>query len=417
MKYGLLGEKLTHSFSKSIHEMLSEYEYEIKEVSESELDEFLREKSFSGVNVTIPYKQTVIPYLDEISESAKKIGAVNTIINRNGKLCGYNTDYLGLKALVEKNKIDVSGKTVLILGTGGTAKTATQVFEDLGAEKIVKVSRKAKANAVDYETAYSEYNGSQIIVNTTPAGMYPNTEGIGVDVSKFNSLKAVLDVVYNPLRTNLVIEAQSRGIIADAGLYMLVAQAVYASELFLNIKYENGLIDKVFNAVISSKENIVLSGMPGSGKTTVGKILADLMKKKFADTDEIITKEENMEITDIFAKKGEQYFRNKESEVIKRYSQKADNLILSIGGGAVLRDENVRALKRNSKIYFLNRPLEEIIPTADRPLAKSKEDLQKRFRERYPRYVESADAEIKVDGTPCEVAEKIRKDYCHENKD
>lgn len=413
MKYGLIGEKLPHSFSGIIHGKIADYDYELKELKKSELEAFLLAKDFRAINVTIPYKQEVIKYLDEISTSAEKIGAVNTVVNKNGKLTGYNTDFLGLKSLIKKNGVSLKGKTVLILGSGGTSLTALAVCEDMGASKVLRVSRTKKENCITYSDL-PEYYQADVIINTTPVGMYPDTDSSLLDLSPFKNLEAVFDVIYNPLRTELVLQAEELGIKAEGGLYMLVAQAVYASEYFLDKKYDESIIEKVYYSLFSERENIVLSGMPGSGKSTVGKILASALNKAFIDTDEEIIKSQKIAISAIFEQHGEEYFRDLESAVIKEISKDATGSVIALGGGAVLRKENVNNLKKNGKIYFLNRPIEDIIPTSDRPLATNRQALEKRYNERYGTYINTCDKEIKVDGTAETVAEIIRKDCCYE---
>ncbi len=394
MKYGLIGEKLGHSFSKTVHEKIADYSYEIKEIAKEDLASFIKAKDFSGINVTIPYKSDVIPYLDYIDENAKIIGAVNTIVNKNGVLYGYNTDFGGMKMLIEKCGFDYKNKTVLIAGTGGTSKTAEAVSSFLGAKEIVKVSRTGKIN---YDNVYSLYNGADYIINTTPLGMYPNCDSCPLDVSKFKNLKGVVDAVYNPLKTRICQEAEKSGIKSVTGLYMLVSQAVLACELFLgkelNVKES---ANRIFNEIADEKENVVLIGMPGCGKTTIGTELAEEMGKKFIDSD-VIIKERYGDITEIFETKGEEYFRNIEEEVIKEISQMT-GMIIATGGGVVLRENNIRRLKQNGKVIFLDRPLEDIMPTADRPLSKDRESLEKRYNERYDIYVRSADEKIIVDG-------------------
>ena len=413
MKYGLIGEKLPHSFSKIIHAKIADYDYELKELKKSELEEFMLAKDFCAVNVTIPYKKEVMKYLDNISPSAKKIGAVNTVVNKNGELFGYNTDYLGLKALIERKSVDLKGKTVLILGSGGTSLTALSVCEDMGAKEVFRVSRSKKENCITYSDI-TDYSNADVIINTTPVGMYPDTDKTPLDISSFKKLEAVFDVIYNPLRTNLVLGAQNTGVKAEGGLYMLVAQAVYASEYFLDKKYDEKLIDKIYSSLLCERENIVLSGMPGSGKSTVGKMLANALNKAFIDTDEEIEKSEKLAISAIFEQHGEGYFRDLESEVIKRLSLTANGSVIALGGGAVLRKENVSELKKNGRIYFLDRSLNDILPTSDRPLANSRQALEKRFNERYQIYTDTCDKQIKVDDTAEKIAERIRKDYCYE---
>ncbi len=415
MKYGLIGEKLPHSFSAIIHGKIADYDYELKELKRSELKEFMLARNFRAVNVTIPYKQEVIKYLDDISLSAEKIGAVNTVVNKNGKLKGFNTDYLGLKSLIEKNGVSLKGKTVLILGSGGTSLTAAAVCEDMGAGIIKRVSRTEKEGLITYGDLPDFYT-AEIIINTTPVGMYPDIDYSPLDLSPFKNLEAVFDVIYNPLRTELVLQAKELGVKAEGGLYMLVAQAVYASEYFLDKRYDKSIIDKVYYKLLAERENIVLSGMPGSGKSTVGKILADDLDKAFVDTDEEIEKSRGIGISAIFENHGEAYFRNLESEVIKEISRNASGSVISLGGGAVLKSENVKRLKKNGRIYFLNRSLEDILPTSDRPLASDRQALEKRYNERIETYISTCDKEIKVDASAEGVAEKIRKDCCYENE-
>ena len=406
MRYGLLGEKLGHSFSKEIHEKLGLYKYDIIELSPAELDRFMREKDFAGVNVTIPYKQTVIPYLDEISERAEKIGAVNTIVNRGGRLFGDNTDFGGMEALIRKTGLDLRGKTVLIAGTGGTSKTARAVAESFGADRVIRMSRTGKEDAVSYEEACRNYPGAQILFNTTPAGMFPHPEGMVVDLALLPGLEGVIDVVYNPLTTRLVREARERGIIAENGLYMLVAQAVLAAEDFTGMHFGQDRTDSIFEEIVFEKRSIVLTGMPSSGKSTIGRILSEMLGRELIDTDAEIVKKAGMPITEIFAVKGEKAFRDLESETIAELSGSGGKII-STGGGAVLRQQNVDLLKTNGTVIFLDRPLEALLPSDDRPLADDEEKIRRLYSERYPVYVSAADAVLKVEGTPEQTAEKL----------
>ena len=408
MEYGLIGEKLPHSFSKEIHEKLAGYDYQLKELTPAQLPGFLKERAFKGINVTIPYKQTVIPYLDEIDPKAAAIGAVNTIVNRDGRLCGYNTDYDGMVALVRHAGLSLEGKTVLILGTGGTSKTAMAVAKDLGASDIRRVSRSGKEGAISYEEA--QRLPVQILINTTPSGMYPNPDGQPMDLSRFGWLEGVLDAVYNPLRTRLVLQARDNGARAQSGLYMLVSQAAVACEHFLGEKLPAGALQTVYRAIHGEKQNIVLTGMPGSGKSTVGRILAREMGREFVDTDTEIIRLAKKPISDIFAQRGEAYFRDLESQVIAQLAQRT-GLVIATGGGAILRAENVRRLRQNGRIYFLDRPVEDIVPTDDRPLSRDREALEKRYAERYPRYVTAADTRIPVNGSADTVAKAIREEF------
>lgn len=408
MKYGLIGEKLGHSFSKEVHNKLFDYDYELKEIPQNELDLFLKQRAFKAINVTIPYKEKVIPYLDFISDIAKKIGAVNTVVNKNGKLYGYNTDFWGLKSLIQKSGISLKDKKVLILGSGGTSKTAFAVTNSLGAKEVLQISRNKKDGFITYEDIYINHTDAQILINTTPCGMYPNIDVSPLDISAFERLEGLVDAIYNPLRSKLVCDAQKRGIKAVGGLYMLISQAVFAAEKFLDTNIEPQKTDAVYKSILNQKQNIVLVGMPGSGKTTVGKLLAKKLQLEFLDTDDLIT-EKYGNITDIFKTKGEAVFRNYETEVIKQLSAVAGKVIAT-GGGAVLRPQNTDLLKRNGRIYFLDRPLESICATPDRPLSSNREDLEKRFNERYDIYRNCADKHIISNGTEVDTVNAVLED-------
>ena len=404
-KYGCIGKKLTHSFSKEIHSRLADYEYELIELNENELEDFIKGKDFSAINVTIPYKQTVIPYLDSLSDVAKHIGAVNTIVNRNGKLYGYNTDYYGMKALIERIGIDLKNKKVLILGTGGTSKTARVLTEDMGASEIITVSRTKSENHITYDEAINEHSDAEIIINTTPSGMYPDCDSQPIDISFFNNLEGVVDAVYNPLRTSLILNAKVKGIKAEGGLYMLVMQAVVAVEKFLDAEIPKAVADNVYESVFASKENIVLTGMPGSGKSTVGKLL-NIDGFSFVDTDEEIEKLCGCTIKELISSKGEKFFRDFETKVIKDVSSKGSQII-STGGGVVLREENVHYLKRNGKLFFINADFERLCPTDNRPLSDTKEKLRKLYDERIDIYKFTADVIVPDMTTPEEEAQFI----------
>ena len=406
MQYGLIGEKLGHSFSREIHEKLNRYEYILKELAPGEVDAFLREKDFAGINVTIPYKQTVIPYLDEITDRAEAIGAVNTIVNRNGKLLGDNTDFGGMEALIRRMGLDLKGKKVLIAGTGGTSKTAKAVADGYGAAEIHKLSRSEKEGCISYEEAYREHADAQILINTTPAGMYPATDGMAVDPGKLPCLEGVVDVVYNPLTTRLVRTAREKGIPAENGLYMLVAQAVLAAEIFTGESFGNDCIESIYRETVFEKRNVVLTGMPSSGKTTLGRLLAKKLGRELVDTDEKIVERAGMPVTEIFRLKGEQAFRDMESEILKEISRSGGKIVAT-GGGAILRSENVDVLKSNGTVVFLDRDPGQLQPTDDRPLADDGGKIRRLYSERYPKYMAAADLRIVIRGTPENTAEEL----------
>ncbi|MBR5779740.1 MAG: shikimate dehydrogenase [Clostridia bacterium] len=391
-KYGCIGKKLTHSFSKEIHNELADYDYELIELSEEEIQPFFESRDFNAVNVTIPYKQTVIPFLDSVSDVAKRIGAVNTVVNKNGVLFGYNTDYYGMKALIERLGIDLRGKKVLVLGTGGTSKTACAVAADMGACEVLVVSRSKNGDYVTYDEAVTLHNDASVIINTTPVGMYPECEAKPIDIESFDSLCGVVDAIYNPLCTNLVLDAKAKGIKAAGGLYMLVMQAVVAVERFLDTAIAKEVADKVYEDILNAKENIVLTGMPGSGKSTVGRLIG-INGYTFIDTDEEIEKRCRCTIGELIANKGEKYFRDIETEVIRDISA-LNGCVISTGGGAVLREENIRNLKRNGKIYFIDAEPSRLIATCDRPLSDTKEKLEKLYAERIGIYRSSADVTV-----------------------
>ena len=424
MTYGLIGEHLPHSYSKEIHERIADYEYKLCELTPEEVAPFMEAADFSAINVTIPYKQTVMPYLYAINETAKRIGAVNTIVKREGLLYGYNPDFFGLTALLRHADISLVGRKVLILGTGGTAKTARAVAEAEGARAILTVTRRDTPGCISYADATRLHADAEIIFNTTPCGMHPYPDGSAdiagtpIDISRFPALCGVIDAVYNPLRTNLVMDCRTRGIPAEGGLYMLVAQAVLASRLFCGeppeIADDPALLaeaERVFAEVRAEKENIILTGMPGSGKSVVGELLAELTHRPFIDLDAEIVKATGKPIPTIFTEVGEGGFRLLEVETVRRITGNARGAIIATGGGAILRDDNVRALARCGRIYFLDRPLDLLIPTADRPLSSTVEDIRRRYRERYERYLATADVTVPNAATADEAVQAIRKDF------
>ena len=406
MEYGLIGEKLPHSFSKEIHEKIADYDYSLKELKPNELKDFILSKNFKAINVTIPYKQAVIPFLDEISPEAQAIGAVNTVVNRGGVLYGYNTDFGGMRALIERTEVELKYQKVLILGTGGTSRTAMAVCERLGAKEIIRLSRSGREGSLTYEEAYASHSDADVIINTTPCGMYPNIFDCPIDPDRFPKLSGVIDAVYNPLSTLLVLKARERGLNAAGGLYMLTAQAVLAAQHFMDRELDVvKLTNEIYNDIYFSKRNIVLSGMPASGKTTGGKLIAAQLGRELVDTDALIV-ERAGEISRIFAEHGEVYFRDLETSVIRELATLTGRVI-SLGGGAILRDENVEALRLNGEIFFLDRSPESLIPTCDRPLADEKDKIMRLYESRIDRYMATADYIIDADCDPEDVADSV----------
>lgn len=406
MRYGLIGEKLGHSFSKIIHEKLADYTYDLIPLSLEELDVFMRKKEFSAINVTIPYKETVIPYLDEVDPKAAKMGAVNTVVQRQGKLFGYNTDYFGFQYMLEHNHIQIAGKKVLVLGRGGASKAVIAVLEDMGAAEIHTIYYKIAENTISYETCYALHTDAQVIVNTTPVGMYPNSGCSPIDLTPFTNLEAVADVVYNPLRTRLVLDAEEKGLQAIGGLEMLVGQAKYAVEIFLDQSLPDNAIELVHNELMAERRNLVLIGMSGCGKTTLGKLAAEKLGKTFVDTDAEIIKRIGMSIADYFAAYGEDSFRQVESEVIQEISAQ-NNLVISTGGGVVKDPENIRWLKGNGTVIWIQRDPELLESGHGRPLVPNQEAVRKLLKERLPLYTAASEAIIENNENEEEALQKI----------
>lgn len=395
MEYGCIGEKLTHSFSKIIHGELFDYDYQLKELAKNELDGFMKRRDFKAINVTIPYKQSVIPYLDEIDGTAREIGAVNTIVNKDGKLYGYNTDFIGMTELIDYNKILLDGKKVLILGSGGTSKTAFAVAKALNAKEVYRVSRGNTESCISYEDAVRRHNDAEIIINTTPCGMFPNIGNSPIDINCFGKLEGVVDAVYNPLRSALVVSAIYRGIKATGGLYMLVSQAVAAAEKFTGKTVKSEKTVAVYKKLFTEKQNVVLIGMPGCGKSTIGKRLASQLSKRFIDTDEEILKQIGISIPEFFERYGESKFREIETKIIKELSA-VQNAVIATGGGVILNTANIDFLKENGVVFFIDRPFENLVYSSDRPLSSSRDMMKKRYDERYDLYKACADKIIKT---------------------
>lgn len=383
IKCGLLGRKLAHSYSPQIHSQFGNYSYALFEKEPEEIEGFLKNGDFTGINVTVPYKKAVLPFLNEVSPVAKRLGAVNTIIRTDGKLIGHNTDYFGFQAMVKSSGLDVAGKKVLVLGSGGASNTARAVLEELGS-RVVVISRNGENN---YQNLHLHMDAS-IIVNTTPVGMYPDTGYSPIDLALFPALEGVLDVIYNPARTKLLMDAQDRGLVAVNGLLMLVAQAKEAAEWFAGIQIADNRISTVHALLQRQMENIVLIGMPGSGKTTVGKLLSEKLGMEFIDTDAALVELSGRSIADIFKADGEPGFRALETAVLAQIGH-LSGLVIATGGGCVTQACNYPLLHQNGTIFYLEREISNL-PTDGRPLSQIS-SVEEMFRVRKPLYEAFAD--------------------------
>lgn len=399
-KFGLIGESLSHSKSKEIHELFGRYDYNLKNLKENEVEDFFKRKNFRGINVTIPYKELSLKYLDKVDPLAREIGAVNTIVNKDGELFGYNTDYLGFDYSLKYFGIDLKNKKILILGSGGASKMLQKLTADKGAKRVVVISRRGENN-YDNLDKFSDFD---LIINASPVGMYPNNMDCRVDLSKFNNLEAVIDLIYNPLNTKLILDAKKFGIKTMPGLLMLVAQAFFAGELFLDEKLDESLIEKVYFKIKNDMENIAFVGMPSCGKTTMARLLSEKLKREFFDTDKIIEEREG-NIPKIFETKGEKYFRNIETKVLEELSKKT-GVIISTGGGTPLSEINRDFLLQNSLVIYLDRDLKNL-ETEGRPLSKNLETLEKMHEERNNIYEEISHIKIKVIEDKEKTLEKI----------
>ena len=399
MKCGLLGKHLSHSYSPQIHGMLGAYPYTLFEKEPEEIAVFLQNGDFTGINVTVPYKKTVIPYLDELSPVARRMGAVNTVVRRNGKLIGHNTDYFGFQMMVQKSGLDVSGKKALVLGSGGASNTAVAVLQDLGADVTV-ISRQGEHT---YSNLHLHADAS-LIVNTTPVGMYPNNGESPVNLDQFTHLEGVLDLIYNPAKTQLLLDAEKRNIPHVNGLLMLVAQAKESSEWFTDMMLSDDLIASIHNRLDKQMRNIILIGMPGSGKSTFGRLLAEKTGRKFVDADLLIQQLAKKEIPEIFAQDGEEIFRDWETAALAELG-KQSGLIIATGGGCVTKERNFPLLHQNGILFWLQRDLEKL-PTDGRPLSQ-KGRLEEMFQARQPLYRSFADHIIDNNGLLSEAVSSI----------
>lgn len=407
MEYGLIGEKLGHSYSHMIHARLADYRYELKEVAPERLDAFIEARNFRGLNVTIPYKQAVMKHCAELSPEAMEVGSVNTLIVRpDGSLFGHNTDIDGFIYMLRRGEIDPAGAKAVILGSGGTSLTARAALTRLGAREIVTVSRKGP---VDYAALYAEHADAEILVNATPMGMYPKNGASPVELDRLPKVRGVADVIYNPEKTALILAAQAKGIPAVSGLSMLVAQAREAAELFAGHAIPAGRVEDIVSEIGAQTLNLILVGMPGCGKSTLGQAVAAALQREFVDCDAEIVRRAGKSIPEIFAQDGEGAFRALESGVLADVCR-GHGLVISTGGGAVLRAENRDAMRQNGRVCLIRRAL-ALLPRDGRPLSASENAVARLWEARRAAYETAADFPVENDGTVEAAAEKIREGF------
>ncbi len=399
LKCGLLGETLGHSYSPRIHAYLGDYDYRLYEVSRDKVEDFLLHGDWDGLNVTIPYKKVAASLCDELSDIARDLGSVNTIVKRDGKLYGYNTDYYGFRSMVLETGVNISGKKALVLGTGGTGVTVQKVLSEMGAE-VVPISRTGENN---YDNI-GKYSDAVLVVNATPVGMYPKNGASPLDLTRIPACECVLDVIYNPMRTALILQAEGLGLKHKSGLHMLVAQAKYSSERFQNVNISDDLVTFIENSLTRELENIILIGMPGSGKSVVAQALGQRLHRPVIETDAEIVKSAGKSIPEIFERSGEAEFRRLETAEMQA-SGKLSERIISTGGGVVTVGENYQYLHQNGVIVWLERDTSKL-PTDGRPISQ-KSNLKELYEKRKPMYERFADIKVTNDGTVYETVEKI----------
>ena len=412
MIYGLLGKKLGHSYSPEIHEAFGRYSYRLIELREDQLEDFLKSPEIGGLNVTIPYKEAVVKYCSRLTPLAEKIGAVNTIYREQGaadhpsQLVGDNTDYDGFLALLRKAGISLTEKKVVVLGSGGASRMVQQACRDLGVRDLTIVTRDGREGTIPYESL-NHHTDSEIIINTTPVGMYPNNGESPVNLDLFPHCQAVVDLIYNPLTTRLLAQAKERNLIAAGGLSMLVDQAAKACRRFTGQEVPSKDIERITRELEGQIRNIVLIGMPGCGKTTMGRLLSEALRRPFLDMDSLIEQERGLTIPQIFERHGEEEFRRLERELAERIGKERGQII-STGGGIVLHPENVVNLSQNGTLIFLDRPI-SLLARNGRPLSVSTEAIEKMARDRMALYKGASDYIISMDESPEINLEKLMK--------
>ena len=405
MEYGLIGERLGHSYSPQIHRVFGDYDYQLYPMTGEQLRETLKGRDFKGLNITIPYKKDVLPFCDEVSGTVREVGSANTLYFREGKLCAENTDLPGMLFMLDRAGITLTGKKVVILGSGGTSLTAQAACQVRQAAEYTVVSR---SGPVTYEDLYEKHTDAEIIINSTPVGMYPGNLVSPVDIRRFPKLCGVADVIYNPAKTALLLDAEEAGISHIDGLWMLIAQAWHAARLFLNEEIPEEKIAEAYKSVRRECLNLVLVGMPGSGKSTLGRAAAERLGKRFIDLDEEIVKRFGP-IPEIFKNLGEAAFRDMESEIVKEYG-KESGCVLATGGGTVLRQENVRALRQNAAVIWVRRELDQL-STQGRPLSTGMDALKRMEEARTPLYRACADFEVFNNGTTEKAVKRILEGF------
>ena len=416
--YGLLGKKLGHSYSKIIHECFCDYQYDLIEIEFEQLDEFFKQKNFKAVNVTIPYKQDVIKYLDYVDDLVKRIGACNSIVNIDGKLFGYNSDYYGFMQLLNVNKIDINNQNVIILGNGGATKAIECVLNDLNVKNIIKVKPNLSDETITYPQCYENYCDYDIIINTSGMGMYPNINQNNLDLTRFTKIKAVVDIVYNPIRTKLIMDADELNIKTVNGTLMLVAQAVQAINHFNGQIISDKKVENLVKKLENDKLNIVLIGMPSCGKSLIGKKIANKLKLDYYDSDQLIEDKTQLTCADIIQGHGIQYFRNIETNIIKDISLVNKSLI-STGGGVILNSDNIALLKGNGILVFIDRDLDKLMVTNDRLLSNTADKLKQLYDQRIDLYKKYSDFIVSnndnIDDCVNKIIEKVGIVYDNNN--
>ncbi|MDX8418493.1 shikimate dehydrogenase [Stecheria sp. CLA-KB-P133] len=405
MKLGLIGKTLGHSWSWQIHDMLIHEHYQNWELSEDEVIPFLEKKDFTGINVTIPYKEKVMTVLDEISPTAEKIGAVNCIINRDGRLYGYNTDCDGFMELVKTAGMHMEGKHAAVLGSGGAAKAVMAGVSQLGGIPVM-VSRHPHDDMISYQQMYAMQNRFSFLVNATPVGMFPHMDETPADLDVFEHLEGVVDVVANPLRTKLCFQASCKGMPSTGGLGMLVYQAAAADALFTGQKVPQERIDACLGTLLKERRNIVLIGMPTSGKSSVAQMLGKQSGQQVYDMDTLLEQQFGTSIRTCFETHGEAYFRAKETRLARELASK-EGVIISCGGGIIKNPENMQVLSQHGVVVWLQR--NSLFPSSDRPLSADEASLKKLYEQRRGLYEMYSDIQVENNGTLEDTAEQILK--------